>query len=216
MPEIDDYWNHNTRHHPFILDAIPEGATSALDIGCGDGLLARKLATRIDRVVGVDVSPAMIELARARTFGADGPTGPTFPTNPTFLQASFLDQTDGLLAAGMYDLVTAVSVIHHVDFAPAISAVRRLLAPGGRLVVIGLANDFSPVGLAYEVVNIPATRILSLKHGGTVKVPDMPVRNATMRTVQVRRESRRLLPGSRFHRRLLWRYSLLWDKPRTA
>jgi hypothetical protein len=34
-------WNHNIHYHPRILRAIPEGAKSALDVGCGEGTPAR-------------------------------------------------------------------------------------------------------------------------------------------------------------------------------
>ncbi|MEU1848344.1 class I SAM-dependent methyltransferase [Streptomyces sp. NPDC019990] len=44
---------------------MPDGCGTALDAGCGDGLLTRKLAARVGSVTGVDRSPEMIELARA-------------------------------------------------------------------------------------------------------------------------------------------------------
>ncbi len=33
-------WNHNIHYYRLILDAVPTGARSALDVGCGNGLLA--------------------------------------------------------------------------------------------------------------------------------------------------------------------------------
>jgi len=43
--------------------------------------------------------------------------------------------------------------------------------------------------------------------------PGAPVMAADMTWAQVRTTARRLLPGVRYRRRLLWRYSLLWTKP---
>lgn len=45
-----DYWNHNTHYHRLVLDAMPDPCEAALDVGCGEGLLARRLATRARRV----------------------------------------------------------------------------------------------------------------------------------------------------------------------
>jgi len=39
-------WNHNVHYQPVILRAVPADCAAALDVGCGDGTLARKLAER--------------------------------------------------------------------------------------------------------------------------------------------------------------------------
>jgi hypothetical protein len=41
----------------------------------------------------------------------------------------------------------------------------------------------------------------------------MPMTMPAMGWGEVRREARRLLPGCRFRRHRLWRYSLTWDRP---
>ena len=61
-----DYWNHNVYYQPLILGAVPPGCGSALDVGCGDGLLACRLAERCRDVTGVDRDHTMIALARER------------------------------------------------------------------------------------------------------------------------------------------------------
>ncbi|KQR16417.1 class I SAM-dependent methyltransferase [Cellulomonas sp. Leaf334] len=38
----DRRWNHNTHYHPLTL-RLAGSASSALDVGCGEGLLTRKL-----------------------------------------------------------------------------------------------------------------------------------------------------------------------------
>lgn len=37
----DERWNHNVHLHPVVLDAVPTGAQRGLDVGCGEGMLAR-------------------------------------------------------------------------------------------------------------------------------------------------------------------------------
>ena len=52
MEPITDYWNHNVHCHRVILDAVPPGCRDAIDVGCGDGMLACALAARCAAVTG--------------------------------------------------------------------------------------------------------------------------------------------------------------------
>jgi hypothetical protein len=54
MAQSADYWNHNVHYQPVILGAVPPGCAAAIDVGCGDGMLARKLAARCGTVTGID------------------------------------------------------------------------------------------------------------------------------------------------------------------
>ncbi|MCL6298943.1 class I SAM-dependent methyltransferase [Streptomyces kronopolitis] len=198
------YWNHNVHYHRLVLGAVPDGCARALDIGCGDGLLARKLARRIPEVTGVDRSPAMIRLARDA--GARSP-------NATFVEADFLAADESL--PGGYDFLCAVAVLHHLDFTAAIRRMAALLAPGGRLVVIGLARTRTPLDWLISGAGVPAARLLARRHGGMSAPSGMPIQDADMTWGEIRRAARDMLPGSRFRRHLLWRYALMWDKPRS-
>lgn len=197
-----EYWNHNAHYQTLVLREVPKDCRRALDVGCGDGLLAARLATRVAQVTGVDRAPQMIELARART-----------APNLDFAVVDFVDDPDGVLTAAGYDFVSAVTVVHHVDFATALDALVRLLAPGGRLVIVGLADDRSRWDLLVAAVAIPVNRWLARRHGGEGGPEGMPVKGCEMSWAEVRREARRLLPGCRYRRRLLWRSSLTWQKP---
>jgi predicted TPR repeat methyltransferase len=46
-------WNHNLHYHPVILRAIPRECTYALDVGCGEGVLTRRLRRQVPQVTGV-------------------------------------------------------------------------------------------------------------------------------------------------------------------
>lgn len=199
---MGDHWNHNAHHHPLVLAEVPEGCGSALDVACGDGQLAGRLAAHVPQVTGVDRSPEMIRLARERHGGA----------GVRFVEADFLEFHDESRSGG-YDLITCVAGVHHMDFAAAIGSMVRLLAPGGKLVIIGVARSRNPLDLARSAAAVPAHLVLSRRHGGARVAPGMPTTEPTMSWGQVRRAAERLLPGSAFRRHLLWRYSLTWTKP---
>jgi SAM-dependent methyltransferase len=98
----------------------------ALDFGCGVGRLTQALAGRFERVVGVDISPTMIELARAH----DRSGG----------RCEFLvnDSPDlALLASADFDFAYSNITLQHVPPAAAKGYLRelvRVLRPGGLLV----------------------------------------------------------------------------------
>jgi 2-polyprenyl-3-methyl-5-hydroxy-6-metoxy-1,4-benzoquinol methylase len=80
-PTVSSGWNHNVHYQPVILAAVPPGCGSALDVGCGDGLLAGRLAERCAAVTGIDRDARMIALAREQE---------SAPGRVTFRQADFL------------------------------------------------------------------------------------------------------------------------------
>jgi 2-polyprenyl-3-methyl-5-hydroxy-6-metoxy-1,4-benzoquinol methylase len=98
-----------------------------LDIACGSGMLARRLAALGARVTAVDFSEALIALAQQRQAAA-----------PIHYQVA--DATDEAalvaLGAGQYDaVVCTMALMDMPDIAPLCRAARQLLASGGRFVV---------------------------------------------------------------------------------
>ncbi|MEU7041982.1 class I SAM-dependent methyltransferase [Streptomyces varsoviensis] len=200
QPDPRPYWNTNVARHPGILRAVPADCGEALDVGCGDGLLARKLAGRAKRVTGVDNSPEMIARARESATG---------DRRLTFIEDDFL--TAGLPDQG-FDFVCSVTAIHHMDFEPALLRMRELLRPGGTLVVVGLAREASAADWAVLVAAAPVVRITKVLR--RARGPEgMPVADPRMGYGQVRAAAREVLPGVRYRRHVLRRYSLTWVKP---
>jgi SAM-dependent methyltransferase len=97
-----------------------------LDAGCGTGWLSRYLAGRGARVVGVDVSDALV--ARARSIEAAAPLGITYAVHDLMEPLPY--------AAGSFD--AAVSVMTVMDVEEPLAAVRhvaRVVRPGGQFVL---------------------------------------------------------------------------------
>ncbi|NYE13300.1 class I SAM-dependent methyltransferase [Actinomadura citrea] len=197
-----DYWNHNTHYHGVVLRNVPRGCGEALDVGCGDGLLVRRLAPRATHVTGLDRSPDMVAEAARSSRGAG---------NVDFVEAGLLEYD---LPEDFYDFVCSVAAIHHMDFAKGLSAMRGAVRPGGNLVVIGLANNKGLRDRAYAATGLPAHYVHRLRNRGRAGNPGAPVMDPDMTWGEVRDEALRLLPGAVFRRHLLWRYSLVWRKPR--
>ncbi len=80
---------------------------SALDIGCGSGrYLVGLLDAGLDRVVGIDLSPGMIELARAHIRDVDGATGSRELVTGDFLEYQTDERFGVAIAQGVFDYVS--------------------------------------------------------------------------------------------------------------
>ncbi len=113
---IDQHWQCDERVRRPL-----EGKT-ALDVGCGAGLLAEPLARLGAKVTGVDASSELIAVARehAEAMGLD----------VDYRAADVLE------IEGAFDLVTCMEVIEHVaDPAAFLGALAGRLAPGGLLIL---------------------------------------------------------------------------------
>jgi len=188
-------WNHNLHYHRLVLGEIRAGTRSALDIGCGEGVLARELRARVPHVTGIDLDEPSIDLAREE--GGD---------------VEYLLGDALVHPLGTFDLVVSVATLHHLDARIGLQRFADLTAPGGRLVVVGLAaNDGLrdiPRELAAATANAVAVRRRGYWEHSAPQVWPPPETYAGMRAI-VRDE----LPGARFARHLYWRWSLVWDRP---
>ena len=110
---------------PAVLEVAGDVADlHVLDLGCGPGLYAEELTTRGARVLGVDSSSRMVQLAQERL----GSTA----------QFKVHDLNEELywLADASFDLAIMALVIHHlVDRNRVLREAHRVLRPRGRLVV---------------------------------------------------------------------------------
>jgi glycosyltransferase involved in cell wall biosynthesis len=116
------------RYTAFLWELIrPYVGRRVLEVGSGTGVMTRYLATR-ERVVATDIDPQYIELLR-RTY-ADAPN----------VEVRALDLArlgEDRLPHHEFDTVVCSNVLEHVaDDAAALRAMRELLAPGGRVVLI--------------------------------------------------------------------------------
>jgi SAM-dependent methyltransferase len=204
-------WSHNEHFHGWILRNLPARRQSAVDIGCGNGVLAGKLASCFARVTGIDRNESMAAAASVRLRG--------FP-QVSIHRSDFADFSS-MARDGGADLITMVAVLHHLDLDDTLARIPRLLAPGGRLLVVGLARADSLADLAFDVVSGAANPVMGMiKHPEPVRVqqrildeqPVMPMVDPITTVAEISNAARVQLPGSSVRRRLFFRYTLRWDK----
>jgi SAM-dependent methyltransferase len=135
---------------------------------------------------------------------------------------STFDDVASTAEDGAFDLITMVAVLHHLELHETLPRIPRLLSPGGRLLVVGLARPQSPADVAVDLVSAVLNPLVGLiKHPRPVRGPSgtapqgpvMPMKDSTTTVADVARAARAALPGCSLRRRLFFRYTLRWDKP---
>jgi 2-polyprenyl-3-methyl-5-hydroxy-6-metoxy-1,4-benzoquinol methylase len=193
------FWNGNTHYHPLVLASLPPGTARVLDVGCGDGILAADLVDAgVARVVGIDVDAPVLERARTRHEGRG-------------IEWLHGDVVDVSLEPESFDAVVSVAALHHMDAARALLRFAQLLRPGGTVVVVGIAaNSWSDLPMA--AVAVTSKAILASVYGrwshSAPRCWPPPLTYGEMKKI-----SARVLPGVRYRRLWLGRYSLVWHKP---
>lgn len=221
------WWNHNDHFHGWVVGRLDGVQGPVLDVGCGTGTLVAAVRARgLSPAIGVDPDELMTSTARERLAG-DGAVA--------IHQVSFFDLALGAgpVPAGGVAGITMIASLHHLaherGLAASLEHARGLLAPGGRLVVVGLARASVPADYAVDAVSVllnPAVGLYKAAHrrlrpaavpAGSPADPAhsvMPLRDPDESFTEVVRTAATVLPGARVRRRLWFRYSLEWTAER--
>ncbi len=93
---------------------------SVLELGCGTGYFTRELARSGADIVAIDVSPELLEIAKANC---------STPNVRYEIQDAYaLSYSDA-----MFDSVVGSSVLHHLEIKEALQEIYRVLKPGGAI-----------------------------------------------------------------------------------
>lgn len=166
-------WYERERHHGYhaMLDELEldillpyAGDREVLEVGCGTGLIMRGLVDRASRLVGLDISPGMLEEARARGFDVVEGRAEHLP----FESESF-------------DLVYSFKVLAHVEeIEKALGEMARVLRPGGHMVA--------------EFYNALSLRHLAKRLGGPGKISGQRTEDEVFTRWDTPRQARGHLP----------------------
>jgi len=111
----------------------PLAGKTVLDFGCGTGTLGLRLAQdHAARLIFADASPAMLAVLRGKLAGLNLPEAQVIETGKGSLP----------LPAATVDLAVSLMALHHIeDAAGALRTLRRLLIPGGLLLLGDLLTE---------------------------------------------------------------------------
>jgi phosphatidylethanolamine/phosphatidyl-N-methylethanolamine N-methyltransferase len=141
-----DYWERNARRYdaslrvlgqplPRMLELVGEavqGSGRVLEVAAGTGLVTPLLARSAEEVVATDYAEAMVRILEQRVREA----------RLGNVQCERADLYELRFEAGSFDAVVAANVLHLVpDLRGALAALRRVLRPGGRIVVPTFCHD---------------------------------------------------------------------------
>ncbi|MDX2193984.1 MAG: metalloregulator ArsR/SmtB family transcription factor [Gemmatimonadales bacterium] len=161
-----------------VLAALADDGWTVADLGCGTGRLLAALAPHVRRVIGVDGSREMLEAAR----------GATAELANVELHQGELDALP--LPDGAADLAVLGLVLHHLpDPARVVAEAARVLAPGGRLVVVDMlahAREEYRITMDHQWLGFAAPQVLGwfrqagLEAGRVVPLPADPAAKGPM------------------------------------
>ncbi len=182
-----------------LLRELPESCQRALEVGCGTGRFAQKLALRGIEVDAIDVDNHVVTAAREKNSTLD------LPRQIRFERA---DITRLTLTPDTYDYIACLASIHHVPF-ETVQKLRASLTANGVLVILGCYREATLWDHAVSLLAVPVNAIWraavffreswsgSRADQGT-QSPSAPVAPPSMSLAEIREESAAYLPVRRF------------------
>lgn len=204
----DPKWNHNSCYFPYLLQHVPVGVGTCLDIGCGKGELSALLSKRAKKVIAVDLADKMIEYARSNNAS----------DNIEYICGNILDMN---YATSSFDIIISTATAHHLPYDWLLEFAKDKLRPSGKLILLDLAKANSIADhIVWGFAALPNVIMNLIKNGSLHK--DDPHTTAVWRkhgehdsymTIhEIRPLIAQHIPGAIVHRKLFWRYSLIWQK----
>jgi 2-polyprenyl-6-hydroxyphenyl methylase / 3-demethylubiquinone-9 3-methyltransferase len=134
----------------YIQRAVELKGAAALDVGCGGGILSEALARAGARVLGIDLSQAVLDVAELHAL--EGKIEVQYK--------SIAAEQLAIEQPAAFDLVTCMELLEHVpDPAATVAALAALVKPGGDVVVSTLHRK--PLAFAVAIIGAEyITRIL--------------------------------------------------------
>jgi len=191
-------WDHNTHYHQFLLGHIPSGAGRALDVGCGSGHFARRVAERVPEVVAVDRDTDVVNAARTARSAV----------HVQYLESDIMDAEVPLRA---FDFVSCIATLHHMPLQAGLERLRSFVAPGG--VLLGLYKPSTSFDYTYtSLAGLVDLAVGVVRHGRQPDTNGVILAEPRETLSDIRTAARTLLPGATLRRHIYHRYSLVYSR----
>ncbi|MEM7103470.1 MAG: class I SAM-dependent methyltransferase [Bacteroidota bacterium] len=202
-------WNHNSHYHKYLIKHLPGQSDRILEIGCGKGRLSREIAGLGNEILGIDLSPKMIASAIEQSKGY---------SNLTYTTADYFEVDFGVHS---FDAIISVATIHHMDLGDFLKKAVKELKPGGQLLILDLFEETGLIDSLLNWVAMPVSKGYKfIKNGRITSTTEEDEawmahgqHDEYMTIKAIKAIGRRMLPGAKIKRHLLWRYSIIWEKP---
>lgn len=133
---IVDVYHHRPPHSDEAINAllalISDEPRTILDVGCGTGVLARRLVSSVERLDAVDFSQAMLDKAR------------TLPDGDHPRLNWIYGRVEDVALNPPYALITAGESLHWMEWDIVMPLFQRLLTPHGYLAIVGCGTKPNP------------------------------------------------------------------------
>jgi SAM-dependent methyltransferase len=159
---VADAYRHRPPYQPEVFDLLDSLITGeprhVLDLGAGEGSLARPLAERVDRVDAIEISAAMVEVGR------DLPGG----TRDNLVW--YVEPAEAMTVSGPYALATAGASLHWMDHEITLGRLAGLLAPDAVLAVVD--QSYHRLGWQPELLEVIVAHTRNPDYDPGFSLPD--------------------------------------------
>ena len=135
----------------WIAERAPLAGSTALDVGCGGGILAEAMAQRGATVTGIDLGEKALRIAKLHTLESGVQVRYESASAEGFAE----------MYPGKFDVVTCMELLEHVPEPPStVAACARLVKPGGRVIFSTINRNpkaylFAVIGAEYVLKLLP-------------------------------------------------------------
>lgn len=205
---LPDKWDHNQQYQNYMLRQIKKRCEIGLDIGCGTGEFTKRLLSKCDNLIGIDVAPKMIEEACNRNFNE----------RIKYLNADVNEFLEG--KEEYFDVIVSIASFHHMDYEAILEKCRKALKSGGVLIIQDLYNENTVIFNLLQAMGCFLHPICMLAKNGYIK------QSTAEREVwkhhneddlynsiyEIKNITNKVLTDFKIRRHIFWRYTLIYYK----